>query len=440
MRTTDTRSFDSPAGTIEAVVDGEVTRALGIPYAQADRFAPPTPQPPFPEPFRADVPAPVPPQPSATSVDQLLPSMDHLRVDENCQRLSITVPSDVRPDERLPVMVWVHGGSYVLGGGDLPIHDAHDLVTEQRVVVVTVTYRLGVLGFLGDGGTVPANLGLLDLVEAFRWVQRNIAAFGGDPDGVTAFGQSAGADAIAHLMISEGARGLFRRAIVQSAPLGLSRGRARMNRAMVRAVGAVAGDAPLDEVLERQARATAAGGRYGLAGGMPFGTQYGFAPLPAERDTDRAWRSVAPDVDVLIGSGSDEAGMYVPLVPGLRTAARSRPLRALLRWLLVRPLSEVIYGRDARRFAARHREAGGRATVYRLLRHPSVAPVGAVHMSDLPLLLGGRTAWVGSRFVPERDWPEVDRRGRALRAVWAEFARTGRVTAADDETLVFDRG
>ncbi len=257
---------------------------------------------------------------------------------------------------------------------------------------------------------------------------------------MTAFGQSAGADAIAHLMISEGARGLFRRAIVQSAPLGLSRGRARMNRAMVRAVGAVAGDAPLDEVLERQARATRAGGRYGLAGGMPFGTQYGFAPLPAERDTDRAWRSVAPDVDVLIGSGSDEAGMYVPLVPGLRTAARSRPLRSLLRWLLVRPLSEVIYGRDARRFAARHREAGGRATVYRLLRHPSVVPVGAVHMSDLPLLLGGRTAWVGSRFVPERDWPEVDRRGRALRAIWAEFARTGRVTAADDETLVFDRG
>jgi len=440
VRSTDTRSFDSPAGTIEAVVDGDVTRALGIPYAQAERFAPPSPQPPFSGPFRADTPAPVPPQPSAQFVDQLLPSMDHLQVDEHCQRLSITVPSDVRPDERLPVVVWVHGGSYVLGGGDLPIHDAHDLVTEQRVIVVTVTYRLGVLGFLGDGETVPANLGLLDLVEAFRWVQRNIAAFGGDPDSVTASGQSAGADAIAHLMISEGARGLFRRAIVQSAPLGLSRGRARMNRAMVRAVGSVAADTSLDEVLERQALATKAGGRYGLAGGMPFGTQYGFAPLPAERDTDRAWRSVAPEVDVLIGSGSDEAGMYVPLVPGLRTAARSRLVRPLLRWLLVRPLSEVIYGRDARRFADRHRAAGGRATVYRLLRHPSVAPVGAVHMSDLPLLLGGRSAWVGSRFVPERDWPEVERRGRAFRAVWAEFARTGRVTAADDETLVFDRG
>ncbi len=440
MRSTDTRSFLPPAGPIEAVVDGDVTRALGIPYAQADRFAPPRPLPDTTEPFRADTPAPVPPQPSATFVDQLLPRMDHLQVDEHCQRLTITVPTDVRPDERLPVMIWIHGGSYVLGGGDLPIHDARELVTEQRVVVVAVTYRLGVLGFLGDGETVPANLGLLDLVAALQWVQRNIAAFGGDPDTVTVFGQSAGGDAAAHLMISEGARGLFRRVIVQSAPLGLSRGRARMNRAMVRAVGTVAPDAPLDDVLERQARATAAGSRYGLAGGMPFGTQYGFAPLPDERDTDRAWRAVAPDVDVLIGSGSDETGMYVPLVPGLRTLARSRLVRPVLRWLLVRPLSEVIYGRDVRRFTARHRAAGGRATSYRLLRHPSAAPVGAVHMSDLPLLLGGRSAWVGSRFVPERDWPEVARRGRAFRAVWAEFARTGRVTAPDDETLVFDRG
>ncbi len=440
MLDTGQRSFDTPTGTVVGTADDDVVRALGIPYARADRFAPPQPWPAFTEPFVADTPAPVPPQPSATFVDQLLPAMDHLAVDEHCQRLSVTTPSDVGPDERLPVMVWIHGGSYVLGGGDLPIHDAHDLVTEQRVVVVTVTFRLGVLGFLGDGVTVPANLGLLDLLEALRWVQRNIAAFGGDPDTVTLFGQSAGGDAIAHLMIADGAHGLFRRAIVQSAPLGLSRGRGRMNRAMMRAVGALGPDTPLDEVLDRQARATVAGSRYGLIGGMPFGTQYGHAPLPAERDVDAAWRAVAPDVDVLIGSGSDETAMYVPLVSGLRTLARSRVVRPLLRWLLVRPLSEVIYGRDARRFAERHRDGGGRATVYRLLRGATAQPTGAVHMSDLPLLLGGRAAWAGSRFVPERDWPEVERRGRAFRAVWAEFARTGRVTASDDETLVFDRG
>ena len=439
MLDTALRTFDTPAGPVTGTVDDDVVRALGIPYAQAERFAPPEPFPPFQEPFAATTPAPVAPQPRALFVDQLLPRMDHLAVDEHCQRLSITVPADLAEGERLPVMVWIHGGSYVLGGGDLPIHDARDLVAEQRVVVVAVTYRLGVLGFLGDGESVPANLGLLDLLEALRWVRRNIAGFGGDPDAVTLFGQSAGGDAAAHLMISDGARGLFRRVVIQSAPLGLSRGRARMTSAMLRAVGAVGPDTPLEDLLDRQARGAAVGGRFGLAGGMPYGTQYGFAPLPAERDTDRAWSAVAPEVDVLIGSGSDETAVYVPVVPGLRTVARWRPVRPLLRWLLVRPLSEVIYGRDVRRFTARHRAAGGRATSYRLLRGVTTKPTGAVHMSDLALLLGGRSAWAGSRFVPERDWPEVERRGRTFRAVWAEFARTGRVTAEDDETLTFDR-
>jgi para-nitrobenzyl esterase len=437
---TASRTFDPPAGPVTGVVDGSVVRALGIPYARADRFAPPEPVPVFADPFPADTPSPVAPQPVAEFADQLLRPVEGLVADEHCQHLSITAPADVQPDERLPVVVWIHGGSYVIGGGDLPINDARELVTEQRVVFVSVTFRLGVLGFLGDGVTVPANLGLLDLLESLRWVRRNIAAFGGDPDLVTVAGQSAGGDAAAHLMISDGAAGLFRRVVIQSAPLGLSRGRARMNRAMTAAMGTVTPETPLDVLLERQAAATRAAAPHGLAGGMPFGTQYGYAPLPAERDVDAAWRAVARDVDVLIGSASDEAGTYVALVPGLRSLVSSPIVRAVVRWLLVRPLSEVIYGRDVRRFTARHRAAGGRATSYRLLRGATTRPTGAVHMSDLPLLLGGRGAWAGSRFLPERDWPEVERRGRAFRAVWAGFARTGRVTAEDDETLTFDRG
>ncbi len=434
-----TVTYDSPAGRIRGSRDGDVIRVLGVPYAQAERFRPPEPMPVFDDVFHADFPAPVAPQPSSTVIDQLLHEID-AEVDERCQALSITIPADIGPDERLPVMVWIHGGSYVIGGGDVPINDPYDLVREQRVVVVTVTYRLGVLGFLGDGERIPANLGLLDLVASLRWVHDNIAAFGGDPDLVTLFGQSAGGDAIAHLMISEGTVGLFRRAIVQSAPLGLSRGRARMNRAMVEAVGPVSAGTSLDELYERQARGTRVGGRYGLRGGMPYGTQYGFAPLPAERDLAEAWRRVAPGVDVLIGSGSDEAGMYVPVLPGLKRIVRNRVARSLVRWWLVRPLTEVIYGRDARAFAERHRAGGGRAIVYRLLRGATAQPTGAVHMSDLPLLLGRKEAWAGSRFVPERDWPEVERRGPGVRAIWAEFARTGRVTAPDDATLVFDRG
>ncbi|MGU3411404.1 carboxylesterase family protein [Microbacterium sp. M1A1_1b] len=434
-----TPTFDSPAGRIRGIRDGAVIRVLGVPYARADRFRPPQPVPPFPDVFDAHVPAPVAPQPSVDVIDQLLHVVD-AAVDEHCQALSITIPADARADEHLPVMVYVHGGSYVIGGGDLPINDPYDLVTEQRVVVVTVTYRLGVLGFLGDGVRVPANLGLLDLIEAFRWVRANIASFGGDPDTVTAFGQSAGADAIANLMISDGVEGLFRRAVIQSAPLGLSRGRSRMNAAMVRAVGELSDDTPVPELLERQALGTKAAAPYGLRAGMPYGTQYGHAPLPAERDREDAWRRVAAQYDVLIGSGSDEAGMYVPVTPVLKRIVHDRLVRSLVRWWVVRPLTAVIYGRDARAFAERHRQAGGTAIVYRLLRGATVEPTGAVHMSDLPLLLGRRDAWAGSRFVPERDWPEVERRGPRIRAIWAEFARTGRVTAADDETLTFDRG
>ncbi|MFS0728841.1 carboxylesterase family protein [Curtobacterium sp. 1P10AnD] len=437
---TDLRAFPTPVGTVQARVDGDVVRAQGIPYAVAERFGRPRPVPASTTPFVADTPAPVAPQPPAAFVDELLPPMQHLAVDEDCQRLTITLPADLRQDELLPVMVWVHGGSYVIGGGDLPIHDARDLVVEQRVVVVSVTYRLGVLGFLGDGERVPANLGLLDLVEALRWVHGNIRSFGGDPDSVTLFGQSAGGDAIAHLMISSGTEGLFRRVVIQSAPLGISRRRARMTRAVLRAVGVVDATTPLDEVLERQLAGTRAGAPFGLRGGMPFGTQYGHDPLPAERRAAEAWRAVAPRIDVLIGSAVDEAAMFVRAVPALAAVTRIRPLRSLVRWWLVRPLSDVIYGRDVRRFRDRHRAAGGRATSYRLLRGATARPTGAVHMSDLPMLLGGRAAWAGSAFVPERDWPAVEERGRRIRAIWAGFARTGRVEEPDDETIAFDRG
>jgi para-nitrobenzyl esterase len=437
---TTTRPFDTPVGRIEALVDGDVVRALGIPYARAERFRPPVPVPPFDDVFRATTPSPAAPQRTSPVVDLLLQgSEDGMVSSEDCQNLSVTVPADVGPDERLPVMVWIHGGSYVLGAGDMPIHDPHDLVAEQRVVVVTVTYRLGLLGFLGDGERVPANLGLLDMITALRWVHENVAAFGGDPDAVTLFGQSAGGDAVAHLMIAEGTAGLFRRAVVQSAPFGIMRGRARMNAVMSRAVGIVPPDADRDELLRLESRAERAAVRFGLNGAMPFGPQYGYPPLPAERDLDAAWRAVAADVDVLVGSASDETGLYVAVLPGLRRTTRRRPVRALVRWLVVRPSTTRIYRRGVERFARRHRDAGGRATRYTLLRGASGRRSGAVHMSDVPLLLGTEAAWARTAFVGPRGLDDRRRRGRELRAAWAEFARTGTVTAPDSDTLRFDR-
>ncbi|WP_204263195.1 carboxylesterase family protein [Geodermatophilus normandii] len=98
--------------------------------------------------------------------------MGDLVADEDCLRLSVTVPEDAGPGAGLPVMVWVHGGSYVSGAGDAPAYDPAALVREQRVVVVGVTYRLGVLGFLGGWDGRPADLGLLDLLQSWLRAHR----------------------------------------------------------------------------------------------------------------------------------------------------------------------------------------------------------------------------------------------------------------------------
>ncbi|CAL8369708.1 unnamed protein product [Lota lota] len=136
-------------------------------------------------------------------------------VSEDCLYLNIYAPASAAPGTDLPVMVWIHGGGFT--GGSASIFDASGLAAYQNVVVVAIQYRLGLLGFLSTGdGTIPGNLGLLDQVEALRWVQRNIRAFGGDPDLVTIFGESAGGVSVSLLAISPLSAGLFQRAIAQS--------------------------------------------------------------------------------------------------------------------------------------------------------------------------------------------------------------------------------
>ncbi|WP_316296630.1 carboxylesterase family protein, partial [Clavibacter michiganensis] len=352
-------AFSPPCGPVVGWTDGDVVRATGIPYATAARFAPPVPHPDWTEPRAATSWAPACPQPPMEELDAVLGSFAGLAVDEDCLRVSVTMPRDVRPDDALPVMVWIHGGSYVSGAGDVPIMDPAPLVAEQRVVVVTVTYRLGLLGYLGDGRDRPANLGLLDQLEAFRWVARNIRAFGGDPDRVTAFGQSAGGDAVAHLMAVPEAAGLFRRAIVQSAPLGISRGRRRMAAAMARASRGLTAEMPVAEVLARQAEVERAAVPFGLLGAMPFGTQYGHAPLPPESGIDAAWDAAAPGVDVLIGNTAEEARLFLPGIPWLARLTRLPVAGPLVRRAAVAAVTGIVYGVPGRRFARRHARAGG---------------------------------------------------------------------------------
>ncbi|MBM7389353.1 para-nitrobenzyl esterase [Clavibacter michiganensis] len=443
------------SGPVSGFRDGDVIRYLGIPYATAGRGEPPVPAAPSrgsdgsPAVLAAVHPAPACPQPSSRILDTLMQgALDSVARSEDCQRLSITLPAELSPDEVLPVIVWFHGGGYTTGAGDLAIHDPRALVMEQRVIVVAVTARLGLLGFGGGSpGGPPANLGLLDQLEALRWVRDSIAAFGGDPGSVTAMGQSAGGDAILHLMISDGARGLVRRAIVQSPPVGITGGRERMFRAMARVTRSLPADAPLDAVLRRQARAERASWASGIRAGLPWGPRYGHAPLPAEADRDAAWRAVAPEVDLLIGTTRDETAMYLPalpvIAPLLGVPVLGRALRAILMRAVVRPTTRRVYARPVRAFAARHRAAGGRAVRYVLRAAPASSPIGAGHTADVPLILGTREAWTRMRLVPPESWPEVAARGRAVRQVWADFARTGEVAVDADARacgMRFDRG
>ena len=419
-------SFTCPAGTFLGRRDVGVVRATGIRYARAERWAPPVPEPPAAQPVNATAWAPACPQPHDPGADVLIGPgvLGDLPADEHCQRLSVIVPADAAPDEGLPVMVHVHGGAYVYGAGDAPLNDPAALVREQRVVAVSVTYRLGLLGFLGSAGGRPANLGLLDLVEALRWVRRNIAGFGGDPGAVTLFGSSAGGDAIAHLMIADGAAGLFRRAVLQSPPLGLSRGRAAMAATMARAAAGLPADAPVEEVVAAQAGVERRARRHGpFLSGMPFGTQYGFAPLPAEDEVEAAWARAAPAYDVLAGRTDREGAIFLP--PPLETALARLPAGGRLREALVRGVTRRVYGAAVDRFVRRHAEAGGRAHRY-LLRYGDPGDRYAdSHGTDLPLLFPDRAIWGASPLLRGVPWEEVERHGRALRRVWADFARTG---------------
>ena len=300
-----------------------MVRATGIPYATAGRFQLPASGTRLDRVLAATSLSPACPQAPVPFLDDVLGTRyGELPGSEDCQRLSITMPADLGDDERLPVMVWLHGGSYTSGSGDLAIFDPKALVAENRVIVVSVTYRLGLFGYLATGTGRPANLGLLDQLEAFRWVQRNIGAFGGDPGRVTAFGQSAGGDAVAHLMATPDAPSLFQRAIIQSAPLGISRGRERMNAAMGIAAEAVTDDTPAMDVVAMEENVAQAARKFGLMAAMPFGTQYGHAPLPAESGIEDAWNTSAPQIEVLIGHTSEEARLFLPGSPLLGRVAQ----------------------------------------------------------------------------------------------------------------------
>jgi para-nitrobenzyl esterase len=341
---------------------------------------------------------------------------------EDCQVLSVTAPTDA---DRLPVMVWFHGGAYLSGSGEAPKCDADDLARTGRVVVVRVSSRLGVLGYLSPSGV--DNLGLRDQILALHWVRDNIATFGGDPERVTVFGQSAGGDSVFALMLCEQTTGLFHRAIMQSAPLGVRDGRDAMTAAMRAAAEAAA----TGEVLDAQTAAVAAAARYGLIGRLPFGPIMGLDPLPSAADADARLADVARRVELLIGYTRDDGAPFVALDPRAARLRRFGPPGRAVGRAAVAALTQRVFGRPARRLAKAWREYGGRSATFRVDWSPG--PWGACHCIELPLLFD-TPPWSDAPMLGGR--PVDARLAAAVRRNWSGFAHHG-VAGLDSATMHF---
>ncbi len=200
-------------GELRGRVDGDVLRFGDVPYAAPPlpRWEPPRPPQPWTGVRDATVAGSRCPQ-LATAPGT--PHATAASLDEDCLTLDVTVPVGTAPDARLPVLVWIHGGGFSAGAG--ADYDPRRLAL-AGLVVVTINYRLGALGFLGLPGLAGSGtFGIQDQRAALGWVARNVAAFGGDPATVTIVGQSAGADGVCAQLASPAAAGLFHRAVLQS--------------------------------------------------------------------------------------------------------------------------------------------------------------------------------------------------------------------------------
>ena len=208
-------------GQLEGAQSGDIIRFLGVPFAAPPvgdlRFQPPAPVAPW-DGVRPALAHGARSWQESAGVTAMLGD-DASGTDEDCLYLNVFTPAC--DDARRPVMVWIHGGGFVNGSGSTPWYDGSALAARGDVVVVTINYRLGALGFLWLGDLDPRLRssgvnGLLDQAAALQWVHDNIAAFGGDPESVTIFGESAGAMSVSTLLALPAARGLFHRAIAQS--------------------------------------------------------------------------------------------------------------------------------------------------------------------------------------------------------------------------------
>ncbi|NMR35518.1 carboxylesterase family protein [Chryseobacterium aquaticum] len=422
---TNTHLFKTSFGKILGLKENGIIKAKSIRYAYSERFRLPVAIQPSDSEIIFPEKTPVCPQNISPLLEKMIgkTDLDSFEVEESTQYLSVFRPENFNENEKLPVLVWIHGGSYELGCGDLITADPTDWVKEQNIIIVSVSYRLGIFGFLGGSENRPANLGLFDMVEALKWIKNYISDFGGDPENITLFGQSSGGDAIAHLMISDGAEDLFHRVIIHSAPLGLRQNRQKMISEFLKKTENFTAQSDTFEIIDNYKNYLPSFYKYGLKAAMPFGTQYGFPPLCAEEEAAGKWKENAKKYDVLIGINDEETAFY------LRTSDRiNKFLPKKIINKAIRSTTEMIYGKPAKEFAENYAKASGNIYLFRIHSKIHNHHFGSAHAFDLPLIFGNETAWKSAGLVKNVPWKYICENGKKLRSLWTEFALNGKIS------------
>ena len=368
-------SIQTSKGVLQGSGEGGLTVFRGIPYAQAPvrdlRFRAPRPVELWDATRDATDFGHVAPQITNPALDAVMEDEEQTQ-DEDCLYLNVWTPQ--LDGAQLPVMVWIHGGAFTIGSGSSPLYDGQHLA-RRGVVVVTINYRLGALGFLrvpGADGDVEANWGMLDQAAALEWVRDEIASFGGDPGNVTIFGESAGGMSVGSLMASPLARGLFRRAILESgaghnaltveeadataAGFAKELGVASLEPARLRSL-------PWQQLVEAQAASEAAMTAE-VAEGRPAAMRYQpvidghfLSQMPIEAMRGGSAR----DVSTLIGTTGEELKLFSALAPPGTPEPGEEQLARSAAWL-ISPEGDLERGRALLEQYRQARSARGEST------------------------------------------------------------------------------
>jgi para-nitrobenzyl esterase len=368
--------------------------------------------------------------------------------DEDCLHLNVWAPAAAASPR--PVMVWIHGGGNSVGSAVDPLYDGRRLAEVGDVIVVTANYRLGQLGFLAhtaleteQPGGGPGNYGILDQREALRWVRNNIAAFGGDPNNVTIFGESAGGRDVCTLVGTPSANGLFHRAIMQSGACKFlpTKTMAENQGASVASAAGCGADVPAClRAMTAEALVRTLPGDPSALGSSPYQpTIDGIVLIEQPSAAMAAGRHNR--VPFMVGANADETAAVAPAVPNAATydaliqaqygvfanqvlqqypATRFSTPRATY----VRVTTDSRFVCPAREIA-RAADAGQTEPVYRyFFQYSGASPFGAPHGIDVPFVFGTFDAVLTHSGQPYQPTPTDLAVSAAMQNAWTHFARS----------------